>query len=38
VSDHFTRDFSDEVGRLGAKLMDLALDDPSFFKHHGYKS
>lgn len=38
VGDHFTREFSDEVGRLGAKLADLALMDPNFFTSHGYKA
>lgn len=37
VSDHLTRDFSDEVGRLGAKLAALVLEDPTFFVHHGMK-
>jgi hypothetical protein len=37
VSDHFTRDFADEVGRLGAKLVSLALSDPTFFRFHGVK-
>jgi hypothetical protein len=36
VSDHLTREFSNEVGRLAAKAFDLALIDPSFFTYHGY--
>lgn len=37
VKDHFTREFADEVGRLGAKLAALALSDPTFFRFHGVK-
>lgn len=37
VKDHFTREFADEVGRLGAKLVSLALSDPAFFQFHGVK-
>lgn len=36
VSDHLTREFADEVGRLGVKALGLALTEPDFFKHHGY--
>lgn len=37
VSDHLTRDFSDEVGRLGCKLADLVYADPTFFRCHDYR-
>lgn len=36
VSDHLTHDFSDEVCRLSAKLVEIALTDPEFFVKHGY--
>lgn len=29
VADHLNEEFADEIGRLGAKLAQLALDDPS---------
>lgn len=37
VSDHLTREFADEVGRLAGKALDLALVDPSFYTYHGYR-
>ena len=37
MDDHLTREFADEVGRLGAKLVALALSDPTFFRAHGVK-
>jgi hypothetical protein len=36
VSDHLTREFADEVGRLSARALDLALVDPDFYRGHGY--
>lgn len=32
VKDHLTRAFADEVGRLGVKLLVLALKDPKFLR------
>jgi hypothetical protein len=32
VKDHLTREFADEVGRLGVRLVRVALSDPGFFK------
>lgn len=32
VSDHLTREFADEVGRLGCKLARLALNRPEIFR------
>lgn len=34
ISDHLTRQFADEVGRLGVKLAWLALGSPEFFRGH----
>jgi hypothetical protein len=36
VSDHLTKAFADEVGRLGMKLVRLALHEPNFFLFNGY--
>lgn len=38
VKDHLTREFADEVGRLAAKVVGIALCDPSFLVGHGYKA
>lgn len=36
VSDHLTREFSDECCRLAAKLFTLAMNEPLFFKDCGW--
>lgn len=36
VGDHLTREFADEVGRLSARALDLALVDPGFYRERGY--
>ena len=36
-SDHLSHTYHEAVTMLGAKLADIALDDPGFFKGHGYK-
>lgn len=37
VRDHFTKEFSDEVGRVGVKLAREMFLDPEFFRYSGYK-
>lgn len=37
VSDHLTREFSDEVCRLAVKLAREMFVDPEFFKNAGYR-
>lgn len=35
VGDHLTREFSDEMARLFAKVVSIALKKPEFFHEHG---
>jgi predicted RNA binding protein with dsRBD fold (UPF0201 family) len=35
---HLTKEFDDALSRLGAKMVELALKDPEFFRNFGYET
>jgi len=37
-SDHLSSAFHDAIAKLGAKLAEVALEDPDFFTRHGYQA